>query len=498
MDKQDTGAARPLSSGVPGLDTILAGGLAAERLYLIEGEPGTGKTTLALQFLNEGARLGESVLYLTLAETAVELRAGALSHGWDMAGVRVEEILPGEEVLDPAQQYTIFHPAEIELGLTSARILAAIERHRPSRLVLDSLSELQLQADSALRYRRQVVALKQYLASRACTALFIDDRSGPGGDLQVRSIVHCVIALELLSPAYGGERRRLRVVKYRGVAFRGGLHDYKICRGGLRVFPRLVAAETRRDGPRKRLSSGLAGFDALCGGGLDEGMSTLISGPPGTGKSTLASQFVHAATARGEACAMFLFEESRGKLLRRAAAVGLPLAAALAAGLLTIQQIDPAELSPGEFSQAAVDAADRGARVLVIDSLNGYMNAVPDERFLNTYLHELLNYLGQRGVATILVGVQQNVLGTAMTTAADASYVADNVIMLRYFEAEGEVRQAVSVFKKRGGPHARTIHRFQIDAAGIAIGPALRGFHGILTGVPTDAAAPPPPWNSAS
>ncbi len=486
MDQQqDTDTTRLLSTGVPGLDSVLAGGLTSERLYLVEGEPGTGKTTLGLQFLREGVRLGESVLYITLGESAVELRASARSHGWDLAGVRIEEIIPDEDVLDPDQQYTIFHPTEIELGLTIQRILGAVEQHRPGRLVLDSLSELQLLAESPLRYRRQVLALKQYLASRACTALFVDDRAPKSGDTQVRSVAHGVLALELLLQAYGGERRRLRVVKYRGVAFRSGAHDYKIRTGGLVVFPRLVAADTRQEGPRSRLSSGLAALDALTGGGLEEGMSTLLSGPPGTGKSTLAAQFVHAATQRGETCAIFLFEESRNNLLNRADDVGMALHAAMNAQLLTIQQIDPAELSPGEFSQAVVDAAERGARLVVIDSLNGYLNAVPDERFLPTYLHELLAYLGQRGVASVLVGVQQSMLGTTMTTSADASYVADNVIMLRYFESEGEVRQAISVFKKRGSPHARTIHRFEIGNHGIEIGPALRQFHGILTGVPT-------------
>jgi circadian clock protein KaiC len=485
MKLQDTDSTRILSTGVPGLDSILAGGFTSERLYLVEGEPGTGKTTFALQFLNEGARQGEPVLYITLAETAVELGAAARSHGWDMAGIHVEQIIPDENILDPDQQYTIFHPSEIELGSTTQRILAAIKSVKPTRVVLDSLSELRLLAENALSYRRQVLALKQFLASRRCTTVFLDDRSALDGGLQVRSVAHGVIALELLAQAYGNERRRVRVVKFRGIAFRGGGHDYTIKRGGLVVYPRLVAAETRARTQRRQLSSGLDGLDALIGGGLEEGMSTLIAGPPGTGKSTLAAQFVHAATGRGEACAMFLFEESSDKLLSRAANIGLGLAGAIDKQLLTIQQIDPAELSPGEFSQAVVDAAlARNARVIVIDSLNGYMNAVPDERFLTTYLHELLTYLGQRGVVTILVGVQQGMLGINLTTAVDASYLADNVIMLRYFEAEGEVRQAISVFKKRGSMHERSIRRFCIGRNGISVGPPLAGFHGILTGVP--------------
>ena len=474
-----------ISSGVPGLDEVLAGGLTRDRLYLVEGEPGTGKTTLALQFLNEGARLGESVLYITLAETAVELLSVANSHGWTMEGIHIEEILPNEDVLDPEQQYTIFHPSEIELGNTTQRIVSAIDKYKPRRVVLDSLSELQLLAESPLRYRRQVLALKQYLTRRNCTTIFLDDRTALSTDLQVRSVAHAVLTLDLADQAYGADRRRLRVVKYRGIAFHGGAHDYKIISGGLHIFPRLVAATTRVASKRRQLSSGLPALDQQIGGGLEEGMSTLISGPPGTGKSTLAAQFVHAATQRGERCAMFLFEEARNNMLNRAAGLGLNLNEAIDRDLLTIQQIDPAELAPGQFSHAVMQAVERGARVVVIDSLNGYLNAVPDERFLAIYLHELLTYLGQRGVVSIIVGVQQGMIGSGMTTKVDASYIADNVIMLRYFEAQGEVRQAISVFKKRGSAHERTIRRFQIGSGGIEVGPVLKDFHGILTGVPT-------------
>lgn len=484
IDQSDN--SQTLSSGVPGFDSILGGGFAAERLYLVEGEPGTGKTTLALQFLNEGARRGEAALHLSMAESTAELRSVAASHGWDLAGVDVEEIIPSENILDPGQQYTIFHPHEIELGSTIQRILAAVEKYAPRRLVLDSLSELQLLAESPLRYRRQVLALKQYLSKRHCTTLLLDDRTTRGNDLQVRSVAHGVIALELQIQSYGNERRRVRIVKHRGVAYHGGAHDYVIQRGGLVMFPRLVAADTRVAGPRRQFGSGLAALDGLLGGGIEEGTSTLITGPAGTGKSTLATQFVHAAAARGEPCAMFLFEESRNNLLNRAAAVGMDLQGALDAGLLTVQQIDPAELSPGQFSQAVTEAAGRGARLVVIDSLNGYMNAVPDERFLATYLHELLTYLGQHGVVTLLVGVQQGLLDSRMSTSADASYVADNVIMLRYYEAGSNVCQAISVFKKRAGTHQRSIHSFVIDAAGISIGPPLHGLHGILSGLPTD------------
>ncbi len=485
MDKQNTETNRFLSTGVPGLDTILGGGLTSDRLFLIEGEPGTGKTTFALQFLFEGVRRGESVIYITLAETRVELTAVAQSHGWSMDGIHVEDIIPNENILHPDQQFTIFHPSEIEMGMTTQRILDAIEKYKPTRVVLDSLSELQLLAESALRYRRQVLALKQYLSGKGCTTLFLDDRTALSGDLQVRSVAHGVITLELINQDYGSERRRVRIVKYRGIAFRGGSHDYKIVTGGLVVYPRLIAAQTRVNATRGRLSSGLPSLDALTGGGLDEGTSTLISGPPGTGKSSLCSQYVHAATQRGQKAAMFLFEEATNNLLLRCAGLGLDLQSALDQNLLTIQQIDPAEMSPGEFMQAVIDAEGNGARVIVIDSLNGYLKAMPDERFLTTHMHELLTYLGQRGVVTMLVGVQPGVIGGTMSTSVDASYIADSVIMLRYFEARGKVRQAISVFKKRVGMHERTIRLFTMSSKGIVVGDVLTNFHGILTGVPT-------------
>jgi len=485
MDNQNSDSARFLSTGVPGLDTILGGGLTTDRLFLIEGEPGTGKTTLALQFLHEGVRRGESVIYITLAESRVELKAVAQAHGWSMEGIHVEDIIPNENILHPDHQFTIFHPSEIEMGTTTQRILDAIENHKPSRVVLDSLSELQLLAESPLRYRRQVLALKQYLAGKGCTTLFLDDRTALSGDLQVRSVAHGVITLELINQDYGSERRRVRIVKYRGIAFRGGSHDYKIVTGGLVVYPRLIAAHTRVLSERKRLSSGLAALDTLTGGGLDEGTSTLISGPPGTGKSSLCAQYVHAAARRGQKAAMFLFEEATNNLLLRSAGLGFDLQRAIDDGLLIIQQIDPAEMAPGEFVQAVTDAEAGGARVIVIDSLNGYLNAMPDERFLTTHLHELLTYLGQRGVVTILVGVQPGVIGGPMSSLVDASYIADSVIMLRYFEARGKVRQAISVFKKRVGMHERSIRLFSMSSKGIYVGDVLTNFHGILTGVPT-------------
>jgi len=484
MQEQNSLTTDFLSTGVPGLDEVLAGGLTRDRLYLVEGEPGTGKTTLALQFLNEGVRRGESSLYITLGETAIELRSVAQSHGWSMDSIRIEEIIPDEKALDPDQQYTIFHPSEIELGNTTQRILAAVDKYQPRRVVLDSLSELQLLAESPLRYRRQVLALKQYLSSRQCTTIFLDDRTALSTDLQVRSVAHAVFTLELADQNYGAERRRLRVVKYRGIAFRGGAHDYKIIKGGLQIYPRLVAAESRENTQRQQLSSGLPQLDALMGGGLEEGMSTLLTGPSGTGKSSLATQFVHAATQRGEPCAMFLFEEARNNLLNRSANLGMSLTEAIDKQLLAVQQVDPAELSPGEFASAVMQSVENGARLVVIDSLNGYLNAVPDERFLIIYLHELLTWLGQRGVVSIIVGVQSGMLGSAMTNNVDASYLADNVILLRYFEAAGEVRQAISVFKKRGSTHERTLRRFEVGPGGLKVGPVLKDFHGVLTGVP--------------
>jgi circadian clock protein KaiC len=473
-----------LSTGIAGLDNILGGGLIKDRIYLIEGEPGTGKTTTGLQFLVEGARRGESVVYITLAETAAELAGVAQSHGWDMEGVHIHEVLPSENLLTPEAEYTMFHPSEVEMGTTTQMILSVIEERKPTRVVIDSLSELQLLADTPLRYRRQVLALKQFFASRSCTVMLLDDRTAAGIDLQVRSIAHGVITLEQSVKDYGAERRRVRVVKYRGIAFRGGLHDYDIQYGGLCVYPRLVAAESRVMGKREQLQSGLAELDTLLGGGLEEGTSTLIAGPPGTGKSSLAAQFVTAAAARGQTSAMFLFEEAANNLLNRADGLGMKIRAPYESGTLSIQQIDPAELSPGEFTSVVCKAADRGCKVVVIDSINGYLNAMPDERFLTTHLHELLTYLGQRGVVTILIGVQQGMLGGQMSTTVDASYLADNVLMLRYFEHDGEVKQAVSVFKKRGSLHERTIREFSMSRKGIHVGAPLRGFRGILTGVP--------------
>jgi circadian clock protein KaiC len=472
-------------TGIAGLDDILAGGLTPNRLYLVEGVPGSGKTTLALQYLLEGVKQGDTVLYVTLSETEHELRAAAQSHGWSLDGVTIRQLAPAPENLQPDSQYTMFHPSEVELGETTRAVLAEVDRSRPARVVIDSLSELRLLAGNALRYRRQILTLKQFFAGRRSTVLVLDDLTASDHDLQVQSIAHGVIHLEQITSDFGGERRRLRVVKFRGRQFRAGYHDFTIQRGGLEVFPRLVAFEHRQARASERLSSGLPALDSLLGGGLDSGSSTLIVGAAGSGKSTLASLFVAAAAGRGQASVMFLFDELIQTLLNRCAGLGIDLATHVDAGRVTLQPIDPAELSPGEFGhriQRAVE--ERSARVVVIDSLNGYLNAMPDERFLAVQLHEILTYLGQRGVATILIGAHQGLIGAQMTTPVDATYLADAVLLLRYFEARGEVRQAISVMKKRGGQHERTIREFRLSSGIIEVGDPLKMFRGVLTGVP--------------
>lgn len=483
MALQNSSTGAFLSSGIKPLDEILRGGFTRDRLYLIEGSPGSGKTTLALQFLVEGALRGESSLYITLSETAVELRAVADAHGWPLDGIHIHEVLPSESILNPNEQYSIFHPSDVEMGSTTKGILDVVDSIKPTRLVLDSLSELQLLASNPLIYRRQVLAFKQFITSRACTTLFLDDRTASDSDMQVRSIAHGVISLQRSTTDYGGVRRRLEVIKYRGIAFREGLHDYKIEYGGLVVFPRLIAAESRDLAPALQFVSGLPELDSLLGGGIEIGTSTLISGPPGTGKSTLAAQFVSSCLRQNHNAAMFLFEESASNLLNRSENLGMDLRSHLDSGQLALHQIDPAQLTPGEFIHTVCRAADTGAKVVVIDSLNGFLQAMPSEKLLSTHMHELLTYLGQRGVITFLVGVQQGMLGN-MTSTVDASYLADNVILLRYFEASGEVRQAISIFKKRGSQHERTIRQISITGKGIEIGPVLRQFQGILTGVP--------------
>ena len=474
-----------IETGVAGLDNILRGGLTPNRLYLIEGVPGSGKTTLALQFILEGVRRGEPTMYVTLSETEEEIRAVSVSHGWDLGNAVIRELVASEQSLRPDDQYTMFHPSEVELSETTRTLLMDVDRVNPKRIVFDSLSELRLLAGNPLRYRRQILALKQFFAGRHCTVLFLDDMTASVHDIHAQTIAHGVIRLEQLNPEYGSERRRLSVVKYRGVGFRGGYHDYVIRRGGLSVFPRLIASEHQLPPTEARLDSGLPELDSLLGGGLERGTSTLVVGAAGAGKSSLATQFVMAAVNRGQRAAMFIFDESLHTLLSRSASLGLDLRGAMNAGKVTIQQIDPAEMSPGEFAHQIMRAVEeREATVVVIDSLNGYLNAMPDERYLIIQLHELLSYLNQSSVASLLIGAHHGMIGSHMTAPVDASYLADAVILMRYFEYQGEVRQAISVIKKRGGRHERSIREFRMHDGKIEVGPQLRDFRGILTGVP--------------
>lgn len=493
LEEQTDGQARVaprMGTGIGGLDEILEGGLPPNRIYLIEGDPGTGKTTIALQFLREGARLGEAGLYVTLSETKEELESVAHSHGWTLEGFNVYELASGEERLKPEAQYTIFHPSEIELSDTTNAVLEEVERLQPRRVVFDSLSEMRLLAHDALRYRRQILALKQYFTGRQCTVVLLDDKTSRADDLQLQSIVHGVLCLEHPAVDYGAERRRLRIIKLRGSRFRGGYHDFKIETGGVEVFPRLVAAEHHQEFKREAISSSVPALDALLGGGLDRGTSTLTLGPAGCGKSSLGAHFAASAASRGERSAIFLFDEVRQTYIDRASGIGTNLQSHIDEERITIQQVDPGELSPGEFAHAVIRAVDRDkARLVIIDSLNGYLNAMPDERFLSIQMHELLTYLNQQGIITMLIMAQHGFLGSNMQTPVDVSYLADTVLMLRYFEAEGAVRRAISVVKKRTGAHESTIREFQVSAEGLRVGEPLSKFQGVLTGVPLYAGA---------
>jgi circadian clock protein KaiC len=474
-----------LGTGGSGLDSVLKGGFPANRLYLVEGDPGTGKTTLALQFLLEGARRGEPVLYVTLSETKEELTEVARSHGWSLDGVTLHELIPPEESLKSESQYTIFHPSEVELGETTRAVIKEVERIHPRRVVFDSLSEMRLLARDPLRYRRQILALKQFFAGRKSTVLLLDDRTSADADLQVQSIAHGVLMLEQMELDYGAERRRLRVSKLRGSRFLGGFHDFAIRTGGIEVFPRLVASGRGIEFEPGTVESGVPELDALLGGGLDRGTATLVLGPAGCGKSSLATHFAAASARRGERAAAFIFDEGVNTYLGRAAGLGTDLREEVEAGHLTVQQVDPAELSPGEFAHAVCQAVEGdGTRLVIIDSLNGYMQAMPDERFLMAQMHELLTYLNQRGVVTLLVMAQHGFMGS-MASPVDVSYLADTVVLLRYFEAAGAIRRAISVIKKRTGRHEDTIREMRLSASrGVEVGAPLTGFRGVLTGVP--------------
>jgi circadian clock protein KaiC len=474
-------------TGIAGLDGILGGGLARNRLHLLEGSPGTGKTTIALQFLLAGAEAGETGIYISLAETEHELRDGARSHGWTIGPkIEVFELAPPESVLDPEQQQSLLYSSDLELGETVRRIFDAIERLKPKRIVIDSLSEIRLLAQSSLRYRRQILALKHYFAQNNSTVIMLDDLTTESTDRAVHSIAHSVIHLDQLAPIYGGERRRLRVVKCRGQPFRSGYHDFIIRSGGIDVFPRLVAAQHRTGFSGKLLQSDIRELDHLLGGGVSTGSSTLLVGPAGTGKSLLALHYLAAAVARGERGALFVFDEELGLLIGRAKGLGIDLEAMRRSKKLVIEQMDAAELSPGEFSHRVRRSVDReDIRTVVIDSLNGYQASMPEEQYIILHLHELLQYLNRQGTATFLTVAQHGMIGGDMKQTIDVTYVADSVIMLRYFEALGRVRRAISVVKKRTGPHEDTIREFRITDRGIQVGPALQEFQGVLRGVPT-------------
>jgi len=471
--------------GISGLDDILLGGLRRNRLYMFEGSPGAGKTTLALQFLLEGARAGEKGLYITLSETEEELREVALSHGWSLDDrIDIFELAPPENLLDETQQQSLLYSSDLELGETTQRIFDAMDRVKPSRVVIDSLSEIRLLAQSSLRYRRQLLALKHYFSQRNATVLLLDDMTADADDKTVHSIAHAVVRLEELIPDYGSERRRLRVMKYRGQAFRGGYHDFTIKTGGVEVFPRLVAAEYRKRMKSSVLVSGITEFDQLLGGGIESGSSTLIIGPAGTGKSLIAMTMAVAAVKRGERAALFIFDEELGLLFTRSKGMGIELEALRDDGKLFIEQMDAAEVSPGEFAHKVRSCVEKeNIRTVIIDSLNGYQNAMPEEQFLILHMHELLQYLNRLGAATFLTVAQHGLVGD-MKSPVDVTYLADTVLLLRYFEATGQVRRALSVLKKRTGRHENTIREFSIDSAGLRIGLPLDKFQGVLRGVP--------------
>lgn len=485
-ERIEPGSQPVMETGVDGLDAILRGGLIQNRMYLVEGDSGCGKTTLGLQFLLAGARRGERCMLVALSETAEELEAIATEHGWSLDGINVFELRPSEQSLSVDARYTMFHPSEVELSETTKTLLTEAERIKPVRLVFDSLSELRLLAQNPLRYRRQILALKEFLLQRKCTVLLLDDQVSGQGDMQLHSVVHGVISMERRSPEYGVSRRRLQIIKVRGWAFSEGYHDFLIQRGGLEVFPRLIAAEHATTFARAAIESGLAPLDALLGGGLARGTSTLITGPAGSGKSSIAAQYAVSLAARGERASMFVFDESIGTLQERCAGLGFDISPVIESGQLRLHQVDPAQMTPGQFSHVVrMEAEQHGARLIVIDSLNGYLQSMPNEKLLNINLHELLTYLGQKGVTTLIIMAQHGLVAASTEAPVDTSYLADTVILTRFFEAAGEVRQAISVIKKRTGRHERAIRELKLSSDGILIGEPLREFEGVLTGVPS-------------
>lgn len=482
----ETDTGNRISTGIPGLDHVLRGGLTSNRLYVIEGDPGAGKTTAGLQFLLEGVRRGERVLYVTLSESVTELSEVARSHGWNLGGIDLVELESLAERLGQESDYTVYHPADVELGETLRRIRKAVEKMEPSRVVLDSVSELKILSQSPPRYRREILALKQFFSGKRCTVLVLDDMSTQNGESQQsQSIAHGVIRMERRSREYGSTRRQILIVKMRGVKYRDGYHDFTIETGGVRVYPRLSAADHWKAHARQEILSGIGGLDELLGGGLDRGSSSLVIGPAGCGKTTLCSQYVMAALERGESAACYLFEESVNTFLDRASGMGMDFTRFIESGQLWLKQSDPAELGPGEFSHDVRRAVERqNARVIVIDSINGYLNAMPSENFLLIHLRELLTYLGQQGVLTLLVLSQHGMVSREPFGPIDVSFLADTVILLRFFEAFGEVRMAISVLKKRLGAHEHTLRELRLGSQGIQIGGPLQQFEGVLTGVP--------------
>lgn len=472
------------ATGVAGLDDVLGGGLTRGRVFLLEGSPGTGKTTVALEFLLAGAALGERVLYITLSETEGELRDSAASHGWDLGGIDIFELVPPESLLDDEQQQSLLYSSDLELGETTRRVFDAFERVKPDRIVLDSLSEIRLLAQSSLRYRRQILALKHYFAKRNATVLMLDDLTTEAHDKTVHSVAHGVIRLEEVAPEYGAERRRMRIIKYRGRRFRGGFHDFALHTGGAKVFPRLVSAEHRQRVQRVVQGTGNGRLDRLLGGGVDSGSSVLVLGPAGTGKSLITLSFCAEAVARGERAAFFMFDEELGLFYDRARLLGIDVEAMVSAGQMIVEQVDATELAPGEFAQRVRESVEEhDVGTVVIDSLNGYQAAMPGEQALILHVHELLQYLNRRGATTFLTVAQHGLVGD-MKSPVDVTYLADTVILLRYFEASGRVRRAISVVKKRIGNHEDTIREYRISERGIDLGEPLRNFHGVLRGVP--------------
>ena len=474
-----------IPTGSDALNDILCGGYARSRVHLIEGQPGSGKTTLALQFLMEARDRGEKTLFITLSEGRAELIDAAASHGWSLDGIDIYELIPSELSLDPSREQSVVYSSDLELGETVRMVMECVEKSQPQCAVFDSLSDIRLLAGNPLRYRRQVLALKHYFSRKDCTVLFVDDLTVEAGDASLHSLVHGVIGLEQLTISYGAERRRLRVSKMRGRAFRGGYHDYIIRKGGLQIFPRLVAAEHGFDfedqGP---VPSGIPDLDELLEGGLDRGTSTLIMGPAGCGKSSLALQYVVAGLKRGEKALFISFDETRHNFYKRAEGLSLGDSLREAGDHFIFMQIDPAEMSPGELSGIIRSHVTGGATMVVLDSLSGYQNAMPEEQFLLLQMHELLTYLNQQGVLTFLILAQHGLVGT-MQSSVDLTYLSDNVLLLRFFEAEGEFKRAISIVKKRTGGHEPTIREYRIDKRGVRVGAALRQFRGILTGIPT-------------